>query len=238
MLSDKAAWCSAYPWLRGRLTEKELEADYGLSDTERQFVSRRAYGPTGRLTLAVLLKMRRRLGRFVALTDVPEQIRDHVATALGLPPQTLLVDEVGRPATVHRYRTAIREHWGSRPFADGGRAIVLEAVHRGAQTMSDPADLISASIEALVKAHVELPAFSTLDRLVGSAREAIHGAIYARIDAALNDAQRRALDGLLEHPAVEHLNTFSRLKPSPRPPTLKHRGQWTDRLAELDAILD
>jgi TnpA family transposase len=229
---------TAYPRLRSQLTDKELEADYALSEDETLFVRRHARGDVGRLSLAVLLKTRQRLGYFVALSDVPNQIRLHVANALGLAEHTELVDGVGRPATVHRYRDAIREHLDSRPFSHGGREIVIATVHRAAQTMSDPADLISASAEALVKERIELPAYRTLDRLIGTLRQEIHEELFAGIDAALSDMQRQVLDALLDHPEGEHLNAFSRLKESPGPPTLKHLRQWTDRLAELDAILD
>jgi hypothetical protein len=104
--------------------------------------------------------------------------------------------------------------------------------------MSDPADLISASAEALVKERIELPAYRTLDRLVGALRQEIHEELFAGIDAALSDMQRQDLDALLGHQVGEHLNAFSRLKETPGLPTLKHLRQWTDRLAEFDAILD
>jgi hypothetical protein len=211
---------------------------FGGLGQKPHFVRHHARGDAGRLSLAILLKTRQRLGYFVALSDVHDQIRLHFAGTLGVAEQTPLVDEVGRPATVHRYRNAIRDRLGSRPFSHGGRAIVIGAVHRAAQTMSDPADLISASVEALAKEHVELPAFSALDRLVGSLRQEIHETLYAGIDAALSDSQRRILDALLDQPEGVRLNTFSRLKQNPRPPTLKHLREWTDRLAELDAILD
>jgi TnpA family transposase len=229
---------TAYPRLGTQLTAKELEADYALGDEERLFVRRHAHGDAGRLSLAILLKTRHRLGYFVALSDVPDQIRRHVAGVLDLSEQTPLVDEVGRPATAHRYRDVIRDRLGSRPFSHGGRQIVIGVVHRAAQTMSDPADLISASVEALIKERIELPAYSTLDRLVGSLRQEIHEELYAGIDAALNESQRSLLDALLEQPAGAQPNTFSRLKQNPGPPTLKHLREWTERLAELDAILD
>jgi len=229
---------TAYPRLGARLTDQELEAGYALSDEETAFVRRHARGDSGRLSLAILLKTRQWLGYFVALSDVPDQVRLHIAEALGLADQNALVDEVGRPAAVHRYRDAIRDRLGSRPFSHGGRPIVIGTVHRVAQTMSDPADLISASVEALAKERIELPAYGTLDRLVGSLRQEIHETLYAGIDATLSDSQRGVLDALLEQPAGAQLNTFSRLKQNPGPPTLKHLRQWTDRLSELDAILD
>lgn len=47
-----------------------------------------------------------------------------------------------------------------------------------ALTMSDPADLINLAIETLTRANVELPAFSTLDRIVGHLRQQVHAALY------------------------------------------------------------
>jgi hypothetical protein len=83
---------TAYPRLGARLTDKELEADYALSEDAVAFVGRHTRGDVGRLSLAVLLKTRQRLGYFVALSDVPNQIRLHVANALGLAEQTELVE--------------------------------------------------------------------------------------------------------------------------------------------------
>ncbi len=141
---------TAYPRFRGQLTDAELEVDFTLSEDEEAFVRGHARGEIGRLSIAVSLKTRQRLGYFLALEDVPDQIRLHIAKALGFDDQTALVDGAARPATVHRYREAIRKHLGSRPFSHGGREVVIRTVHRAAQVMSDPADLISASVEALV----------------------------------------------------------------------------------------
>jgi hypothetical protein len=43
-------------------------------------------------------------------------------------------------------------------------------IAHAAEVMEHPADLINVAIEELVKERHELPAFSTLDRLVGHVR--------------------------------------------------------------------
>lgn len=229
---------TAYPRIEKRLNDKELEAGYILSTEECRFIRGNSRGDTGQLSLAIVLKTRQQVGYFPPLADVPDQIRLHLAKLLGIAERTPLVDEIRLPATLHRYRTAVRARLGSRPFFDGGREIVIASVRRCAQTMSDPADLISAAVEALVKANVELPAFSTLDRLVGNLRQEVHETLYQRITGALSHEQRQTLDALLDVPEGERLNGFSRLKQSPGPPTLKHLRAWTERLAKLDGILD
>ena len=76
------------------------------------------------------------MGYFPALTEVPDQICGHLAQQLGVAEHTRLVDEVSRPATSHRYRTAVRTRLDSRPFFEGGREIVITTVRHCAQTMS------------------------------------------------------------------------------------------------------
>ena len=186
---------TAYPRFRGQLTEAELTADFTLSEDEEVFVRRRAHGEGGRLSMALSLKTRQHLGYFPALEEVPDQIRRHIAKALGFDDETVLVDGVARPATVHRYRKAIRKHLGSRAFSHGGREVVIRTVHRAAQVMSDPADLISASVEALVKEGIELPAFSNLDRLIGNLRQAIHEEIYRKIEVAFAAGHGKRSEG-------------------------------------------
>lgn len=230
---------TAYPRFRGALTDTELHAGFALTEAESAFVRRQARGALGRLVLAVSLKTRQWLGYFPALTEVPEQIQGYLATALGVEkPQVERLDSVVQSKALYRYRQAIREHLGSRPFSHGGREVVIRTVHRVAQVMSDPADLISASVEALIKERIELPAFSHLDRLIGNLRQAIHEEIYRTIDTALSEAQRQILDALLEVPPGYRLNGFSRLKETPGPANLKHMRQWIERLAELNATLD
>lgn len=229
---------TAYPRIGKRLNDKELEAGYTLSEPEGGFIRGQSRGDTGHLSLAMVLKTRQQVGYFPPLADVPDQIRVHLAQGLGIPDHTPLVDEVRRPATLHRYRTAVRTQLGSRPYFDGGEEMVIASVRHSAETMSDPADLINAAVEALVKAHVELPAFSTLNRLVGHLRQEVHETLYQRITGALSPEQGRILDALLDVPEGDRLNGFSRLKQTPGPPTLKHVRQWTERLAELDGILD
>ena len=90
--------------------------------------------------------------------------------------------------------------------------------------MSDPADLINVAIEHLIVQRCELPAFSTLDRLIGPIRHRVPQTRYAQ----LTDALLQGHDGLSE---------FPRMKAPPRPATLAHLRQWLDRLPWLEAIL-
>jgi Domain of unknown function (DUF4158) len=90
--------------------------------------------------------------------------------------------------TLYRYRQVIRTYLDIKPYEDGGRNVVETAVQHAASTMSDPADLINVAVEQLIQQRFELPAFSTLDRLVMHVRHRVHQDLYARITASLGTA--------------------------------------------------
>ncbi len=229
---------TAYPRLGDRLSERELQHAYTLADEERDFIRRIAHGNSGRLTLAIMLKTRQCLGYFPSLDDVPLAIRRHLAKALGLPVSTALTEADHLKTSRSRYRLSIRAHLGSRLYADAGAEFITPVIIATAHIMSDPADLINVAVEKLIKANIELPAFSTLDRLVGHLRQKVHEELYAKITDHLTDDQRKILDGLLTVRDDETVTDFARLKETPGPASLGNVRRWADRLAELDALLD
>ncbi len=229
---------TAYPRLRSRPSENELQARYALTREEMDFVQDHARGAEQRLTLALMLKTRQHLGYFPEWSEIPDPLRNFVCRQLGLPEDTRWVDEAARKVTFSRYRQAIRAHLGGTVYGPGPGERLRSVLETAAQTMSDPADLINAAVEELVKANIELPAFSTLDRLVGTVRTQVHEAWYARVTERLTPAQQAVLDGLLVVPPGKPTTPLILLKQTPGPPTLKRIQLWIDHLAALEAILD
>jgi hypothetical protein len=111
----------------------------------------------------------------------------------------------------------------------------MAAVAQAALPMRDPADLIKVAIEHLMQQRGELPAFSTLDRLMGHLRHRGHQTLDAQSTAALPLPPQARLDTLL--PVHDGLSEFTRMKAPPRQATLAHLRQWLDRLTWLEAIL-
>ncbi len=229
---------TAYPRVNKQLSGKELSACYELDYNEHRFVRRHARNDRGYLVLAVMLKTRQQLGYFVALEKVPGSILDYLAGQLEVSRDAWLVDEAHFAKTIHRYRTACRKWLGSAAFSNSDRQLIVGRIHKAAYTMSDPADLINVAVEVLNKANVELPAFSTLDRLVNHERQSVHNALYEKITSRLTPAQRQNLSALLLIQDGERITGFAQMKQTPGPATLPHLRAWADRLAKLDAVLD
>jgi hypothetical protein len=229
---------TAYPNSGERFTRQELERRYSLSEADLVFINSKARGASGRLTLAGLLKARQDLGFFPATGDLHGETIAYLASQLGLAdPLACPVEDAG-DKTLYRYRTAVRSFLDIVTYDERGEELLTAAITEAAATMSDPADLINLAIEVLGKASIDLPAFSTLDRLANHLRTKVHTTIYARIAERLGEEDATLLDGLLVVAPGAVTTSFNRLKHAPgpaRPETIK---LWTERLGWLSGMLD
>ncbi len=228
---------TAYPQPGIRLTREELGTRYALSEADLAFVKAQARGDAGRLLLAVLLKARQDLGCFPPPDEVHAGTVAHLATQLGVASPTAS-DWPRRTKSLYRYQAAVRAYLSATPFDDAAERMVTDTVLAAAETMSDPADLISRAMEALQTAAIDLPAFSTLDRLVGRIRAEVHQRIYNGVAARLAPEQATVLETLLAKPPGSFTTGFNRLKQAPGPATPKTIDLWTDRLEWLDGLID
>jgi hypothetical protein len=195
---------TAYPRPGARLTREELGARYKLSDTDFAFIRASARGDAGRMLLAILLKTRQDLGYFAAPDEVHADTAAYLESQMGLAIPPVSSDEEPRTKTLYRYQAAVRAHLSVTPYTEVGERLVSSATLEAAETMSDPADLINRAIEALLAAAIDLPAFSTLDRLVNRLRAEVHRRIFDRVAARLTAEHVSALETLLTKPPYAH----------------------------------
>ena len=229
---------TAYPRPGARLTRDELGARYSLSDTDFAFIRASARGDSGRMLLATLLKTRQDLGYFATPDEIHPDTASYLQSQmdLGIPPVS--PDGERRTKTLYRYQAAVRTHLSVTTYAEAGERLISSTTLEAAQTMSDPADLINRAIEALHAAAIDLPAFSTLDRLVNRLRTEVHGRIFDLVAARLTAEHVSVLETLLTKPPNSTTTSFNRLKQAPGPATPKTIKLWIDRLDWLDGALD
>ncbi len=226
---------TAYPRFKEPYTNLELRNLYTPTPEEIIFVHDAVNSDSQKLTLLILLKCCQSLGYIPRLKTISAQVVEHVQAAAGLKPDISLTFA---HSNLIRSRQAVRTFLEIRRYTQGGRELVTTAVTEAAQTTSDPADLINLAIEVLVLQRYQLPAFSTLDRLVNHLREQVHQQLYTQINARLTDAQRQQLEDLLHVPMGDHRTPFNRLKAFPQKSTLSHVREWEVRLDWLESILD
>jgi hypothetical protein len=224
---------TAYPRPGARLSREELGHRYDLTEADLTFVHANARGDIGRLLLAVLLKVRQDFGYFPMPSDVHAGIVAHVAAGLGLAAPHPSTADVRWSSKLYRYHAAVRAYLGVTPYGKMAERLLSGTVLDAAETMSDPADLINRAIEALHTAAIDLPGFSTLDRLVSRLRADIHGRIFNRVaDSLVHDAAP-VLDALLIKLPNSPTTAFNRLKQAPGPATPKTIRLWDPPLASI-----
>ena len=228
---------TAYPRAGSRLTHEELRARYTLTETDLTFIRLGARGDIGRLMLATLLKARQDVGYFPVTEEVHADTMAHLALQLGL---TVSVSPavVHKTKSLYRYQAAVRSYLLVTPYGDLAEGLVTKTILEAAETMSDPADLINQAVEALQAASVDLPAFSTLDRLVNRLRAEVHARIYNRVLARVTPEHLVILDALLVKPANSSTTSFNRLKQTPGPATPTTIRLWIERLDWLAGLVD
>ncbi len=217
-----------YRRMKRSYTTKELIEAYTPTEEERQFVSTMTRTPQNQLNLMLWIKLFPCLGYFPVQEEIPAPLVDHLRKALDL--ATDVVPGYDHDRTLYRHHQVVREYYQIVPYGKDARRVVLRTLLRAIRTMDNPADLINAILEELIKQRYELPAFSTLDRLVGRVRAWVYGRIYRAVTSRMTPEIQHELETLFEVEPSLHRSAFSRLKQVPQSPTLSHVKVWQDHL--------
>lgn len=230
---------TAYPRFKKIYSAEELEKVFRPSEAELLFVGKNAKGKSQKLTLLSLLKCYQHLGYIPSIRIIPKSIRQYLAIQLGFSKDLPLTEPTEtNKKSFHRYRGLIRKYLAVFSWSKEANAIVKETIKKAAFSMSNPPDLVNVAIEKLIEQRYELPAFSTLDRMVGHIRHGVHLELYEKLNATLNSKQQQTLDELLQVNDGETETDFSKICKKPKKPTLTLMRNWTLRLAWLQQIID
>ena len=230
---------TAYPRFKKNYNEEELDKIFAPNNKELDFCRKNARGKTQRLTLLALLKSHQYLGYLPNTLIIPKSIRQYLSNKLGFSKDLELIELTeSNKKTFYRYRKAIRSFLKVFPWSEQAASILETTIKKAALSMSNPPDLVNVAIEKLIEQRHELPAFSTLDRLVSHIRHGVHLDLYKKLNATLHPKQRETLDKLLEVIEGDTETDFTRICEKPKKPTLSFMRNWTLRLTWLNQIID
>ncbi|UXY17495.1 hypothetical protein N8I84_00965 [Streptomyces cynarae] len=116
------------------------------------------------------------------------------------------------------------------------RGIVEQSIRKEAAAKNRPADLINIALEKVVEAGLELPGFSTFDKMASEIRTEVNASIGMGIHDRMSAAQRAGLMRLLEERDSDGTTLFNRLKKPAKGPTWSHSKNLTKRLEWLDVL--
>jgi hypothetical protein len=229
-----------YPELPDPLTPDDLHRLFSPSYDERKWASTVARTPASQVALLVQLKIFQTIGRFRRVTDIPAIVFDHVARQLGV--------EFG-PAFVHpdrtlyRHRPAVLKRLGVTAWGAVAREIAQSTMIKTAKARTDPADIINAAVDALIRHRFELPALIALRRLAGTAHSKVNAAQWGAVCARLDEAKQSALEALLVVDPTTQKSPFADLCRAPGRASRKNlkalidRHQWLEELPDPTAAL-
>lgn len=222
---------TAYPRFKQHPSPKELAEIYTPTAEEIQFIKRHVKSYHGFLSFMVILKSFQRLGYFCTPKTIPIAIIDHIRSCLKLKPWVKAIPSERQRYT---YQKLIREYLEVRPYNKNAQRKITIIVIKAAESKDHPADLINVAIEELVKERYELPAFSTLDRLIGHIRSLTNNRLFMQVSQGLSQTEQSFLDNLLIEETKESTATLNLLKSPPTSATLSGIRQLQ---AKFDALM-
>lgn len=212
-----------YPRFKSNLTEKDLEEVYSPKMNEIEWSEAKSKGTLQQLALLVLIKTVQKLGFFIHVVDVPEVIVVHIAKKAYLPlPSKEEWKTYSETRTAKRHFRFIRDYLHLRPFDHKAHQILIDTMSKLAFSKDDPADLVNAAIEELIRQRYELPVYNTLKDAANDVRNKSYRAIYHQIDHVLNEEQKKNLDQLFQIPEGTAYSPWNELKEDAKRATLSH----------------
>ncbi|MBK3556780.1 Tn3 family transposase [Streptomyces sp. MBT56] len=227
---------TAYPRFKRLITAHELHLFFSPTRDELQWAADATDGDEHLLALLLMLKSYQRMGCFPALEEVPEQVVEFVRRQVELPEGTLPVYRAERTAKHHR--GLVRKKVGVKYDQGEARRIAERSIRKEAAAKNRPADLINIALEKVVEAGLELPGFSTFDKMASKIRTEVNASIREGIHDRMSPAQRAGLLRLLEERDSDGTTLFNRLKKPAKGPTWSHfknltkRREWVDELGD------
>ncbi|HDW3056855.1 TPA: DUF4158 domain-containing protein [Bacillus cereus] len=150
-------------------------------------------GDVAKLGLFVLLKTFQRLGYFLPVTEIPEDIVIHIAQKMNL---TLVsrndLQKYHNSGTQKRHHALIREYKNIHFFNDQARKIMTDTMNQVSSTKDDSADFINATIDELIRQRFKLPTFSTLNETAKRLRSQSYHVVYEQIGVCVAMEQNHA----------------------------------------------
>ena len=230
---------TAYPRFPKVLATRDLQACYTPLPDELEWARRATRGERPRLGLLALLKVFQQMHHFPALDSIPVSIVEHVRTVVDTGPDVQFRYDPQSSPTLFRHYAAVRAYLGVKSYygTDAG-TIATRAAHTAAVSMDQPVDIINATIDELIAQKVELPAFSTLDRITEQIHAKTQTRIFKRVARRLTDEQKRDLDRLLARDLSSRQTAYNRIKRHANRPSRQHLDLLIDQITWLDEIGD
>ncbi len=181
---------TAYPRFKSSYTESELLKLFNPSEDEIIFCKKNARSIGSFLCLILTIKSFRNLGKFINVTDIPEQIVKYISKKVNIKYNKKLIENYKSSGTRKIHIKKIRECYGTKSFYNGGHAIISKVLEQEVKIKQSISDLINICVESLIKNYFELPSYEVLLKNVKKFRSKDNISIYSNIYKRLKDEDK------------------------------------------------
>jgi hypothetical protein len=193
------------------IAKRELLAHFSFAESTQRFIVQNCRRYPSRIVLGIQIGSYRMVGRFQYQPEaVPPGVIRHVARALKLKGEFIPLLYTDRIKTRWHHMQLAENHLGLVPFPPDRHPGLI---NRLALEPADPGhlpDWIKKAEEILRVERYVFPTAKMLRRLIATAREQSLGRVVEKIDGALSDEAKRALEELLQSPADEALGGMTK----------------------------
>jgi hypothetical protein len=212
-----------YPRIKSSLTEQDLQEVYTPKREEIAWADKKTRGNFQQLSLLILMKTTQRLGFFIPVSDIPSVIIEHIAKFAHLPiPQPEEWKEYDGSRTWKRHHRFVRDYLQIHPFNEQTRQIMIDTMTQLARSKDEPADLVNAAIEELIRQCYELPVYNTLKEVANEVRKKSYRVIYEQMEEQLQDKQKKVINELFVVAEGTTYSVWNQLKEDAKSAKLSH----------------
>jgi hypothetical protein len=226
---------TAYPRLTENVTVATLQQIYSPSEREIVWSKAHRLNKSSRLLILVFLKCFQRLGYFPRIRDIPKPIISSIADTLNCrsddwvsnvpsSTQSRLHIKVRLYINVTKYSVEEHSEW------------LKETAGVLARTKENTIDIINALLEYLIKEQIELPAFSTLNRIAINARAQANQGYYSEIVDELPSTTLKLLNNILLYDNSEGQTLWHLIKQEPEKPSVTNLQRFIDHTRWLKSM--
>lgn len=224
---------TAYPRLKGSLTELELSEIYTPTLSEMTFAKRATKSREAQVGFLIALKTFQRLGYSVLIDDIPIAIIQHIVSCCQLNVTSTELEKYYSSSTRRRHVATIRDHLGIQAWGPPAKQVMTKALEMAAASKHDLADMINVAIEELIHQRFELPGFSSLVKAARRARHTITASYHQKVFQGLQTKDRIQLDRMFRVDPKSGKTQWNDLKAEPGRPMLSELKLLIERLQWL-----
>lgn len=212
-----------YPVLLSKYTDKALEINFKPTAADIAFVKSKAKQRKNQCLLLVMLMVSNHLHYIPQLADIPYALIKYISSFLGqVVFQKKALIELKTSGTLKRYINAVREYLKFENDSEQTKAFCFENGVGIAETKNNIVDIINALIEKMTREDIELPAFSTIEKIARKSRSAANKILFENLSKSLPNDVSDKVDSLFKEKLQDNSSLWNKIKIELGRPTSKN----------------